>query len=314
MKHYPRDALEAGMTMTEVMVMTLMISTLMIMMTESMSTLSSVRVEQNAHFRCGDVADHVGRRIENDLDYAARLFSDASDDLDYLRSLSIGNALLAQGRRLPKLTQSGYFRSDPQDTTETGNIVFVGRRGSRVKLQFASGGSRLVQGLQFVVYCPVVDGGSIDLIRWISEPIVDYWDITEIQDPEQRAEALQQLQESGVRLAWDPHAPRSTGLYELVRTGLQPLSAQRLVGGAEDRSNSRPFALRRMQLAPNDSLPGVAVPAYAQADSGFSGGFEIKIDGASSGKLVLLRFVIVSTQRLRRPIWTEIHRFLNTNG
>ena len=310
----PPGSPAAGMTMTEVMAMALIISTLMIILTESMSTLSGVRLEQKAHFRVGDVGDSVGRRIESDLDYAARVFSDTADDLEYLRSTAIGGQLLAAGRRLPRLTQSGYFRVDPPQVAETGNIVFLVRRGPKVRLQLDSSTARLVQGLQFVVYCPVVDAGRIELIRWLSEPLVDYWGIADIEDPTLRAEAIEQLQEGGVHLALDAHAPRGNGLFELVHSGLQPLAADRLVAGVEDRRNSRPFTLRRTQIAPNDAVPGMAVPAYAQAGSGFSGGFEVKLDGSASGKLVLLRFVVVATEPLQRPVATEIRRCISTGG
>ena len=145
--------------------------------------------------------------------------------------------------------------------------------------------------------------------------MVNYFDVASIQDEGARADALQQLADNGVQLAWDPYGRRSGALFELATTSLQPLAVDRLVQGAEDSADSRPFGMRNMQLAPDDALPSVPIPAYARAASGFHGAFEIKVDGSTSGKLVLLRFVVQSTlPGLKRPIWSEIRRFLPTNG
>jgi hypothetical protein len=304
----------SGMTIPEVMIMALVISTLMIVMTESMSTLSGVRVEQRAHFGVGDVADHVARRVQSDVHIAARVFTDTADDTDYLRSMAIGNQLLRGGRRLPRLTQGGFFRPDPADVPETGDVLFLARRCPRVRIEFDDGSARTVQVLQFVVDSTIVNNGQVELLRWISQPVVNYYDVVEIQDQSQRAEALQQLSRNDVHLAWDPFGKRAASLYEISNSALALLPMDHLVDGKED-ADSRPFVMRHMQLAAGTSIPGVAIPAYANAASGFAGGIEIKVDGSSSGKLVLLRYVVLSTQPgMKRQIWTEIRRFLPTDG
>jgi len=304
-----------GMTIPEVMIMALVISTLMIVMTESMSTLSGVRVEQKAHFGVGDVADHVARRIQTDVHIAARVFTDTADDTDYLRSMAIGNTLLRSGRRLPRLTQGGFFRPDPADVPETGDVLFLARRCPRVRIEFDNGSARTVQVLQFVVNSTIADKGQVELLRWISQPVVNYYDVAEIQDSNQRAEALQQLSQNDVHLAWDPFGKRAASLYEISNNAFVLLPVEHLVDGKEDAGDSRPFVMRHMQLAAGNSIPGVLVPAYANPASSFAGGIEIKIDGSSSGKLVLLRYVVLSTQPgMKRQIWTEIRRFLPTDG
>jgi len=280
-----------------------------------MSTLSGVRVEQKAHFKVGDVADHVARRIQNDVHYATRVFTDTADDGDYLRSMAIGNTLTRAGCRLPKLTQSGFFRPDPLDVAETGNLLFLALRGPKVQLHFESGSTRIVQPLQFVVYAPVFDGDKLELVRWLGQPMVNYYDVAEIQNPDERTEALQQLAQNDVRVAWDPFGKRAGSLFEITGNALVPMPMDHVVDGREDSAESRPFVQRHMQLAPNDAIQGIDVPAYGRIGSGFSGGIELKVDGSSSGKLVLLRYVVMSTlPGIKRQIWTEIRRFLPTNG
>jgi len=305
---------QAGITMTEVMIMSLVISSLMVVMAESMSTLSGVRVEQKAHFRVGDVAERVASRIRTDVHWATRVFSNSADDQEYLLTMAIGGSIVQQGGRLPSLTHSGYFQADAPGAPETGNVLLLAMRGPKVQLTFGDDATRLVQSLLFVVYASIDDGGRRDLLRWVSEPVVNYWDIVEIQDKKDRREAYRQLTDNGVRLAWDPYGKRATSLFEIDDDSLELVPPERRVDGREDRANSRPFRVRRMQFAANDSLPGVPVPAYANPASGFQGAFELKIDGASSGKLVLLRFVVASTEPLKRQIWTEIRRFMPTNG
>lgn len=306
---------QAGMSMIEVMILAVVISLLMVVMTESLASLSTVRIEQKTHFRTGEVADHIARRIQSDVHLATRIFGNGVDDIDYLRSMAIGPGLLRTGRRLPALTQNGFFRVDPETTPETGNVLFLALRGPRVQLQLDGGASRLVQSLQFVIYASVDDGEQLELVRWQSLPVVNYFDITSITDEVARADALQQLADNGVQLAWDPYGKRAGALFELTRSSLQPLPLESLVQGSEDSADSRPFGMRNMRLAADDSLPAVPIPAYARAASGFHGAFEVKVDGSSSGKLVLLRFVVMSKlPGLKRPIWSEIRRFLPTNG
>ncbi|MEI6128790.1 MAG: hypothetical protein WCR59_01870 [Planctomycetota bacterium] len=306
---------ESGMSIIEVMILAVVISMLMIVMTESLTTMSSVRMEQKAHFRVGDVADHVARRIQTDVNLAARIFGGNSDDLDYLRSMAIGAALLRSGRRLPSVTQNGFFRPDAEGSVETGNILFLALRGPRVQLQLEGGTARLVQSIQFVIYAPVDDEHHLDLVRWQSQPLVNYFDIIGIKNEVVRADALRQLAENDIQLAWDPYGQRSSALFEIAGSSLQPVTADRLVQGKEDGADSRPFVMRHMQLPTDQSQIGILLPAYARVASGFHGAFEIKVDGSISGKLVLLRFVVASTQPgLKRHVWSEIHRFLPTNG
>ena len=311
----PRAAArQAGLSSAEVIVMAAIMSVLMIMITESMTTLTGVRSEQRAQIRLGDVTDKVARRIEQDLGYATRIFTDTPADLEYLQAMDVGVDFAGPDRRLPKLTTRGFFEPDKAGAPETGNVLFLARRLPRAQLDTERLTGTMVQGYVFTVATPIDVGGQLDLLRWNSEPVADYWDLAGIADLAARAEVLVQLLEHGVHFAWDPSAPRSSGLFEISDAGaLVQLDADRPIPGTEERASSRPFRPRHLAIAPNTTDPPHRVPAYARQNGAFPGGFELKIDGAAAGKLVLLRIVTQSTLEARQ-VSGELLRFLTTNG
>lgn len=306
---------QSGMSTTEVLIMATVMSVLMIMVTESMNTLSGVRSEQRAAFRLGDVADRVARRVERDVDYSTRIFSNSAQDSEYLQAMDVGYDLLGNGARLPQLTANGYFEPDPPGVVETGNVLFVARRGPRVEVKYGMTGQFHVQSLVFVVTAPIPEATSFDLIRWISDPVVDYWDVNEITDPIARVDVLEQLYDNGVRYAWDSTSPRPTGLFEVTPSGtLSQLATDAFVSGGEAVDSSRPFGKRRMRLAGNGKAGRWNVPAYAKADGTFPCGFEIKIDGSAAGKLLMLRMIAESASPTSQDVAVEIQRFFSSQG
>lgn len=304
---------QSGMTTTEVLIMASIMSVLMIMITESMTTLSSVRHEQQTRFKVADVADRVARQIDKDLQFASRIFCNNVEDNQFLNRLDLATPLKAPNHRLPTLTDRGYFEPD-STTIETGNVLFLARRGPKLLVDLQEEGSFLFDSLQFIVYAPVEDGGSLELIRWASDLMLNYWDIAEIDDLAVRSDVLMQLEESGVMYAWDPLAPASGALWDLVGGILAPLDANDMVLGAEDPMNSRPFGERSMQIAENDWSNVIKVPAFTTANGAFPGGFELRADGSTAGKLILLRLVARSTKANVGDVGCEIRRFFYANG
>lgn len=308
----PRRDAQSGLSTLEVMIMASLMSVLMIMVTESLTTLTGVRADQRAHFKLGDVADQVARRIEQDVNYATRLFTDNAADIEYLQAMGLGFDPLAAGRRLPKLTAQGYFEADKVGNVETGNVLFVARRLPRVEIETDPSATYHAQSLVFVVCMPIDQGGRLDLLRWTSSPVIDYWDVMDITDPSARAEVLAELHQNGVHYAWDSTSPRASGLFEITPAGgLQPLATDKTVAGTEE---ARPFLARRIQIAANGETGTIQVPLYARALAAFPGGVEIKVDGAASGKLVLFRLVTQSTAERAQQIGNELLRFFTTRG
>lgn len=309
---------EQGFSMLEVVIMGVLMSVLLVMITQSVASLSSTRAELRQHSNIGNFADRVARSIESDITFASRLFVDTPDDRAYLAGLTIG-PVLGDDVRLPVLMGKGYFEADLAEKRETGNVIAMGLRGQRLSVVVSGSegdATCLIQTLTIVVYAPIDLGqqGS-DLVRWVSEPMVAYWDIEHITDQALRRAVLLKLFDRGLRYAWDTGQPRPTGLFQIEGGGtMAPLPLSALVNGSESESISRPFARRLMRLAANGSLHGIKVPEFAKPAGRFPNGFEVKIDGTGTGKLVLFRYVVESTVQNRRKVFSEVRRMVCTDG
>lgn len=310
---------ESGITLLELMAVSVVMSVLMVMVAESMRTLAGVRGEQRASFTIGDVADRVARRITADVDFTTRVFVANPVDLEYLLALDLGVGVdvRSNGARLPMLTTHGAFAEDPPGVPETGNILFLARLGPRLQLDDAvlDPVHSRIQTFQLCVTAPMSIDGVLDLRRFVSEPLVDYWELIDIADPAQRTDALSQLEEAGIHYAWDPSAPRTTGLFVITEAGeLVAMERTDRIPCTEDEAGSRPFSTRHLRLAQNGTTGRFAIPLYARTFGTFPGGFEVKIDGASAGKLLLLRMIVEVDTPQGHTVQTEVRRLLSTKG
>lgn len=309
---------ECGLTSLELMAVAVVMSVLMVMVAESMRTLASVRGEQKASFTLGDVADRFARKITADVELAARLFTNRAEDLEYLAAIEFegGTDPLSSGGRLPILTAHGAFEPDPPGVPETGNILFVARRGPTLQLE----GPVLplehqhVSTFKWVVVLPATRQGATDMFRYVSDPLVDYWKLAEM-DEVLRQDALLQLADAGIRYAWDSSAPRSSGLFSITDSGaLVPMGSSDRIHVYEDPSGSRPFQQKRLNLVLDESDERYVVPQYARSQSGFFGSFELKVDGGDSGKLLLMRLVVETATPQGHKVRSEARRVLSTRG
>lgn len=308
-----------GASLVEVTLMGLLLSALLVVITQSISSLSSTRSELRQQAGIGSLAARLCRVIEQEVTCAQRTFTSCADDLAWLQAMAIGGGLLQAGHQLPALTDRGLFERDPPATAETGDLLFLATRADRVSdLVIDAAGQALtppVQTYRFVLYVPGETAHGTDLLRWVSDPLADYWDVESIADPGLRAEAWAALYQHGLRLAWDPQQPRAHGLFAILQGGGTALLGEgRTVAGAEDAALSRALGPRRMRIAGNHGLHGLAVPEFANARGVFPGGFEVKIDGGAAGKLVLFRLVIESTMPHRRQVCGELRRVVGTRS
>ena len=155
--------------------------------------------------------------------------------------------------------------------------------------------------------------GDLDLERWGSVPLALYQDLMVIEDIVERASAGVQLKAAGIDYAWDIGETAANGLYELTSTGalsllppsqqipVDPAQVQRSIAGA-----------RQVRISRNGEPGKLSVPRYAEAGStGFPGGFEVKIDGLSTGKLALVRMVLRSGSGGSMDNTAEVERIVS---
>lgn len=289
-----------GFTLIEVIVVMVVITFLTLLITESLRNLSTSQSFTKGQARLGDVADRVVRGIERDATFSVRIFAADTDGLEYLDRLDVPVASFAPGSRMPMLTARGYFQKDvPGGDPETGNVLVIGKglETSVVDLSPLADGSDLVRVdlLQVVCWHLVRTAtGDLDLARWGSVPLVRYADLAQIQPESRRMEVAAKLYEQGARLAWDPSAKAAVAFYDISDTGwITPMSLAAKVPGEPAEAKRDLLRPLRMYVAPNASLASVDVPLYAVPDAGgFPGGFEVKLDGPPSGKLLLIRLVV----------------------
>ncbi len=306
---------EAGFSSVELIAVAAVMSILMVMVAESMRTLASVRGEQRAGFQLGDVSDRVARKLTADVEFAARVFCADTTGMQTLAALDLGVELSSEGCRLPKLTSHGSFEPDAPGAQETGNVLFVSRRGEKLEVGDDEGARARVQTYEFCVTAPLTSEHALDLRRFVSAPVLDHSALLDFDDESARRTALASLHEQGVRFAWDPTAVPESAFWVISANGeLEPMPMGRRVPCSEDPTWSRPFGPRRMRVAQNGDSTRFPTPLYAQPLGAFPGGFELKLDGAEQGKLLLLRMVIESDAAQGRPVRAEARRVLATQG
>ncbi len=315
----PRREAQAGVTLMEVMIMGLITSALMILITQSIASLSSTRGEHRAQANIGRTTDQIARLIEGDITFSSRIFTESAEDRAYLNGLTIGRALAGAGHRLPLLTSRGYFDIDSTSTPETGNVLFLGVRGDRHRVVLSRtdpNDACLVQSHRWIVYhTETSPKGILDLRRWVSQQLASYWDIEGITNSLRKEQVVRALHDAGYRFAWDPTQPRGSGLYQLTSAGsMQLASSSKLVDGTDDATASRPFGPRAMKIAGNGTLPGTKVPEFAVPAGAFPGGFEVKVDGQAVSRLVLFRLVVQSVLPHKRAVHGEVRRLISAEG
>lgn len=289
---------ESGFSLLEATVVGAVMTVLSVVIVQSLRDLSLSHAYARGQLVSAELAERVVRSLERDVRFSVWMFEGGVESSAYLARLATSGVVLAPGARLPQLTESGHFDPDPVGVPETGNLVFLGRSGSTflADLSVAQDGSDIVRvdRLSFVFYYITrTAAGDLDLGRWGSSQLARYPDIEAITDPLRRTEVLIKLHQDGVRYAWAPGKDAATALFEIQSSGwIAPLSpgakisedpAQRVLGF---------FGVRHAAIADNGAAPGTPIPLYAAAAGTFPGGFEVKLDGPPTGKLLLVRMVV----------------------
>lgn len=294
---------QRGFTYIEVMVVLSVVGVLTLLIVQALADLSKSQSFTRGQARIAEVSDRIMRGVVRDLTFSVRLFGDGVDSDDYLDALAWPSSEALPDARLPTATDLGYFDADPSGKLYTGNTLFLGRFQSSVMVNVsmpAAGGGTAPQDLRvdtlglIIYYLRVNEDGVLDLERWGSVPVALYQDLMVIEDVVERASAGIQLLANGVSYVWDTGETAANGLYELTSTGQMSLlpSSSKIPGDPAQIQRSI-VGSRHVRVARNGEPGRIKVPLYAEAGStGFPGGFEIKVDGLSTGKLTLVRMAL----------------------
>jgi hypothetical protein len=306
---------QRGMSLLEAVTASTVLAGLTVLIAQSMVNLSRTQEFTREQSQVNKVGDAIARGIERDALQAITVFEDDDRGRAYLAALELQPGSLLPGSLLPRSTARGYFDRDAAGTRETGNLLFLAADAGPAVIDLNGAGDRVrVDRSRFVVYhLTPAPAGAIDLARWVGVLLARHADLEAISDAARRTEVQRRLYQSGVRLAWKDGASRSEGLFRIDTNGyLSLLPPEALVPRDEAASCEQLFGPRRIAIARNRELSSPPVPRYARAEGGFPQGFEVKLDGESTGRMLLVRCVPVCRRVASQPTATEIVRLLNT--
>lgn len=289
---------ERGMNMVEVMLVLLTLSILSSMIINSIRRFTSAHAFSEGQARVHEIGDRIVWQVSEDASLASHVFTAGGEAAGYLGRCQLGT-LTPFCATPPTTTERGYFEADTPEERSTGNYLLLAKNRETFLADLSSDRTAItsVGVYRFVLYLPVTTlAGTLDLARWVSQDIARLADIERITDPVKRTLMGQKLYDAGFRFAWEPGRSLATGLREITSVGSLtiPGTSARIPG---DQTEQRSALLHnhRMSLATNGSLPNIAVPGYAVAEGGFPGGFEVKVDGTATGRMILVRLVVSHT-------------------
>ena len=308
-----------GFTLVEMVFSAAIISAIVLLMGESIVTLSRTHAFNRAQVRITDVSDSLAQIIGRDVTTSVRVFGKDTDSSAYYASLDLGGLQPVSGSRLPAFTNVGYFEKDRATAPLTGNLLFLGTRGDPMSVSISSLGARetfRVDVLRLVVYLPVpIRGGPYhDFARWCSVPLARVSDVTAITDATKQKKVWSELHASGVAYAWNPSLSRASGLFAISTSGTVSLLATSAKVPTDKALTRKSLAAsRRVGISANVSLPQATVPFYANPIAGkdFPGGFEVRVDGPTSGRLVMVRLMLTSVTEHGLRNYAEVRRLLS---
>ena len=238
-------------------------------------------------------------------------------------------------RRLPTVSPNQTLRRDTSGAEITGNSLFFTRLAWSDRFVGGSGREYLVDVYRWVYYYLTPEEGGpqpdsaigLNLVRVLSEPLVDAAGIDRITDLSDKGEVLEHLlngtpDATGVshvpcQMVWVRGGlPGTLGTLRQINSADGTLSDEPIDGRADPfvilRSTAEADQLltyRHHSVATNYARSAFGVARYGLADNangGFPHGFEVQVVGPSSARQVMLHLVVASTNRRGQSAWGDV--------
>jgi prepilin-type N-terminal cleavage/methylation domain-containing protein len=318
-----------GFTLIELIIA----STLLSMMVFAVATLSISGAEAQEYARrltrATEITQDIVDEMRLELVSCVRVFGNDAEGTGNLALLDLDGAPVPLGNlRLPTVDANGEIRRDTSGAEITGNSLFFTKLAWSDRYQCTSGNEYLIDVFRWIYYYLTIEEGGpaagssigLNLVRVVSEPLVDGSAIDSITDPVDQAELLLHLYNATPDALGATHAPCQVvwlrggnpsllgtlreidpGDGSLSETPLsasgrpdpwQVLRAEPVVQGL--------LSYRHHSVATNFAPASQGVNRYGIASAsgaGFPHGFEVQIAGPSSARQVLLHLVVASTNR-----------------
>jgi hypothetical protein len=330
---------EAGFSLVEVVIS----SVLLILMTYVVTTLtisgSAAQKYAERVNRITEIAQDISDEIRADMTSSVRVFHNDTIGNAYLAKLDLTGGMPGIAYRLPTLDSTGIFQKE-SGTPRSGNAILFARQAWTATYTLTSGAVHQVDVYRIEHFYPAVAGtgpqpGSptgLNLVKWVSEPLIDGDEIDGIPVAADRAELLQKMlngdpDDDGVahplaEVVWlRGENPTVAGTLRHVQPNgtmtnnpTAPRSSPWMLQRDPTWSANDILDFRHHSLATNFAPATYRVGTFSimtSAGSGFPHGFEVQLIGPSAARQLLLRLVLVSTNRNGHPAHTSIQSILD---
>ncbi|MCA8951571.1 MAG: hypothetical protein KDE27_18840 [Planctomycetes bacterium] len=326
----------AGFSMIELTIA----SVLLFVMLYSVAALSLSGADASDLSRRLTRAAEVSQEIVNDtrleIVSSVRLFGDDAEGNANLARLDLSGAMpqLASSR-LPTIDANGTIGADTVGNEITGNSLFFCKLAWSDRFVCLSGNEYLVDVLRWVyIYLTPESGGAqvgspvgLNLVRVVSEPLIDAGSVDRISDPVDQAEVLMHLlnatpDANGVthlpcEIVWmRGELPSATDAIRQIDPSDGSLSSTPIGGRASpfeivrrDDEVEGMLYYRHHSVATNYSPPSYGVATFgipSATNGGFPHGFEVQITGPSSARQVLVHLVVASTNNHGHKAYNDV--------
>lgn len=334
------DVGSAGFSLVELMIS----SVILLMMTYAVTTLtmsgsSAQRYAERVN-RVTEIAQDVVDDIRSDMTSSVRIFHNDTLGTAYLNMLDFTGGVTGISYRLPALNSTGIFEQETVATPRTGNSIFLARHAWSASYTTTSTNIYQVDVYRLVHYYPAVNGAGpqsgspfgLNLIKWVSEPLVDGDQIDKITDSTDQAEVLSDLinqaaDDDGivhprVEVVWlRGEDPTVTGTLRHIQSSgslsdnpQAPRASPWAILRDERWSSNSLLSHRHHSIATNFAPASFRVGVFSVVDNtgdGFPHGLETQIVGPSAARQLLVRLVLTSTNLSGHPAHANIQAVMD---
>ena len=315
-------------------------SVLLAMMIGIVSTLSLSGGQAQEYARRLNRVTEITQELIDDMRLelvsSVRLFGRDAEGVANLDMIDLDGAPIPLGGLLlPVVSDNESIRVDSVGEEITGNSMFFSKLAWSDRFVCASTNEYLVDVNRWVYYyLTAEDGGpdpghpiGLNIVRVVSEPLIDASSIDRISDPVDQAEVLLHLlngtpdadgvTHDAAEMVWVRGAmPSVSGTLRQIDPDSGTLSLTPVDSRPDPfnvlRSEQNVRGLlsyRHHSVASIYSQESFGVGRYGLVTSaleGFPHGFEVQVVGPSSARQVLIHMVNSSTQRSGRFAWSEM--------
>jgi type II secretory pathway pseudopilin PulG len=326
----------AGYSMIELVIASMLLA----MMIGAVASLSVTGGQAQEYARRLNRVTEITQTLIDDMRLelvsSVRIFGNDAEGVANLALLDLDGAPASlTGLKLPTVADSETVRADTLGNEITGNSMFFAKLAWSDRYICTSTNEYLVDVYRWVYYyLAPEDGGpdpshpiGLNIVRIVSEPLIDAASIDRITDPLDQAEVLLHLfnataDANGVthdaaEVVWVRGAlPSVTGTFRHIDSSDGSLSDSPLSPRPDPWSVLRMdnevvglLSYRHHSIASIYSQESFGVGRYgleSTSGEGFPHGLEVQVVGPSAARQILIHMVTSSTQKSGRYAWCDM--------